>query len=295
MTNNSASIPWEYKPISQLMDSVKSDLHIYDDSNLISDTRALKIILKCNEKLGERIHQSRTCKLLVENYTAPVPEDLWKIENIYGIAIGAPTHDYLTGIWGARQLIFHGEDQTPLPTSPKERIIYLGSYSIGDEQTTHVSEIDRDYIQRVENKVAFPLILSPNIEKECVKYSPCSNWSGQYQVDLNNGEFKFSFKEGEIILTYLGALLNEEGEILYPFHLLLNDYYEYAIKKKVLEDLFLNSDADVINKLQYIEQKLSESYYDAYSFIQSAKANQWSKMRRKYESDFHKKWYKMFD
>lgn len=298
MIKDSASIPWEYKPISQLMDSVKSDLHVYDDSRLISDDRALKIIMKCNEKLGERIHQSRTCKLIVENYTAPIPEDLWKIENIYGIAVGAPTHDYLTGIWGARQLIFHGEDQTPVSTSPKERIIYLGSCTIDDEcesQTTHVSEIDRDYIQRVENKVAFPLILSPSVEKECVKYSPCSNWNGQYQVDLTDGEFRFSFKEGEIILTYLGALLNKEGEILYPFHPLLNDYYEYSVKKKILEDLFLNSDADVINKLQYVELKLSESYYDAYSYIQSAKVNQWSKMRRKYEQAFYKKWYASFE
>ena len=76
---------------------------------------------------------------------------------------------------------------------------------------------------------------------------------------------------------------------------LLNDYYEYSVKKKILEDLFLNSDADVINKLQYVELKLSESYYDAYSYIQSAKVNQWSKMRRKYEQAFYKKWYASFE
>lgn len=291
---DSASTPWEYKKFSELMASVKSDLHMYDDANLIDDDRYIKVIMKCNEKLGERIHQSRTCKLIVKNYAAPIPEDMWKIENMYGISAQSLTREYLTGIMGATQLVFHNEDEIVESSGPNERIYSLGSFDI-DDKTMSISKIDRNYIERVENKVAFPLILSNNVINACVEYSPCNQWNGHYQVDMTDQEFKFSFREGEIILTYLGAVVNQDGEMMYPFHPLLNDYYEYSIKAKILEDLFLNSDADVVNKLQYAKDEASKARYDAHMFIQSAKANQWSKMRKKYELDFYRKWYQAFD
>ena len=293
MIKDSASTPWEYRRFSELMASVKSDLPLFDDSNLIVDERYLKVVFKCNEKLGERIHQSRTCKLIVKDFAAPVPEDMWKIENIYGVSANSITRDYLTILPGATKLAFHGEDEIPQEQG-NERIYNLGSLDI-NEETVSVSKIDVEYFERKEDKVAFPLILSPRVENELTSYSACNKWQGQYQVDLRNQEFKFSFKEGEVVLTYLGAIVDEEGEIMYPFHPLLNDYYEYSIKKKILEDLFMNSEADVINKLQFAEQKAQAAYYDAYTFIQSAKANQWSRMRKKYELQFYRKWYSAFN
>ena len=294
MTKTSASLPWEYRKFSELMNSVKSDLSFLDDANLIQDHKYIKVIMKCNEKLGERIHQSKTCILKVKNYTAPLPEDFWKIENILGLDAHSVTTEYLTGIITNNNLIFHGEDEEVIPEK-NERVIPVGACYIDDCTNSNITRIDRNYYEYKYNKRVFPLILSSNVEQACVPYSPCGKWQGEAQVDLYNNEFKFSFKEGEVILTYLGAIQDDEGELLYPFHPLLNDYYEYSVKAKILEDAFLNSEADVANKIKFIEEKLSGAYYDAYHFIQTSKANQWSRMRKEYEIKYYHKWYKAFE
>ena len=292
---NSASVPWEYEKFSSLMSSVKEDLKLYDENGLIKDDNYIKVIMKCNEKLGERIHQSRTCILRVSDYKADVPEDLWKIENIYGLSATHHFSTYHNGIFQGTHLAFHDNNQEVLPTG-QERITYIGSLDLDtcDNESVGVSKIDYPSINKTFIKHAFPIQLTNDTLKGCVNYSPCKNWSSEYTVDLNNNTFNFSFDKGEVVLTYLGSFVDSDGDLVYPFHPLLNDYYEYSVKKKILEDIMINSDADVINKLAYIEQKCSEHYCDAYSFIKSSKANQYTKLRKKYELEFARKWYNTF-
>lgn len=54
----------------------------------------------------------------------------------------------------------------------------------------------------------------------------------------------------KVYINYEATMQDENGNLIVPDHELLNEYYEYALKVRILENLMFN-DEDVINKLQY--------------------------------------------
>lgn len=284
------SLPWKYIKLSALMSSVKSDLNLYDDAGMIDEDRIIKVIAECNDKLGQRIYKSRECKLIVVNGLADIPEDLYKIENILATQIVNATKTNPN--FGASQVEFLTEK--PKDTS---NIIAYGSMSCTDNCNNCYWIENRKAINK-DTQITYerfiPLELSNSLYKKCTEYSPCNYHSKDYKIDIEDNKFKFSFKEGEVYLCYLGNLTDENGDIEIPFHPLLNPYYEYAIKEKILEDIYLNSESDVIQKLQYISQKKRDAYAIAWNFANTKEVNEWHKIQKKLQTEYFNKWYKIF-
>lgn len=304
----SQNIPWEYIRLSQVMASVRSDLQLYDDANMVDEDRCIKIVMECNEKLGQRIYKSKSCKIQVEDYRGTMPSDLWKIENIF--ALSTTTNKGLTyseggGIIGATQITYTdyvppkilSKDVSNLKCATETSCNIDNPCSTGcnscSSKITYLTQEQKHYLE-YNNTQLIPLTLSISTLNNCVDYSPCSKYKGDYSVNIEDGEFEFSFKTGIVYLSYLGNMINEDGEVLIPFHPMLNQYYEFAIKEKILQDIYLNTQADVLQKLQYVSLEKSKHYYDAYSYTQTSKAGQYAKMRKQREMEYYNKWYKMF-
>lgn len=285
------NIPWKYIKLSQLMSSVRSDLNLYDDAGMIDEDRVIKIIAECNEKLGQRIFKSRECKIEVCNGVADLPGDLWKIENIFATRIVDGVD--ITPMVRARQLEF-----SPTPPKDKTKIITYGKMGCVDSCNNCYWVSDRREEvkpEKIQYEVITPLIVSNRIVSKCVEYSPCDKYRhGNYQVDLENEQLTFNFKDGEVYISYLGNLLSDDGEIEIPFHPKLNSYYEYAVMEKILQDIFLNSDGDVINKLKYITEKKKESYAIAWDYVNTAQVNEWANAQKNIQRDYYNKWYRIF-
>jgi hypothetical protein len=76
---------------------------------------------------------------------------------------------------------------------------------------------------------------------------------------------------------------DENGDLLVPDHDLINEYYEYAFKSRILENLYLNGE-DVAQKMQYIEQRLKAARNNALSVVNTPNfrelQNVWATNRR---------------
>jgi hypothetical protein len=83
---------------------------------------------------------------------------------------------------------------------------------------------------------------------------------------VKNGFLYTSFTEGTVYLNYQGSLEDEEGNLLIPDNEYILRYYEYAIKKKILESLIM-SDHPVGNKLEYISMELRAARNNALSIV----------------------------
>ena len=59
---------------------------------------------------------------------------------------------------------------------------------------------------------------------------------------------------------------DDEGNLLVIDHPMINDYYEYAIKSRLLENLLINGE-DVSQKLQLVEQRLKIARSAALSIV----------------------------
>ena len=51
-----------------------------------------------------------------------------------------------------------------------------------------------------------------------------------------------TFKTGKVYLSYQGAMENDQGDLLVLDHPYCNEYYEYAIKQRILENMVWNGE-----------------------------------------------------
>lgn len=59
----------------------------------------------------------------------------------------------------------------------------------------------------------------------------------------------------KVYIQYMGDMTADNGELLVLDHGTINSYYSYSLKERILENLWLNGDADLIQRLKYIQEK----------------------------------------
>jgi hypothetical protein len=71
---------------------------------------------------------------------------------------------------------------------------------------------------------------------------------------IKNGYLYTSFTTGKVYVNYQGDLEDDEGNLMVPDHDMINEYYEYAIKKRILENLIMNDENISPAKIQLIQE-----------------------------------------
>ena len=279
---------FKYIKFNDVLNSVKSDLHVFDNNTLILEDRLLKVIYHCNEKLGLRLNKSKQILLEVKNGKADLPFDFYKIEMLFATAV-TTVPNYIQLIPGNKA------EYTTCPNVSNAPILKIDKMGCKDICCNDMFIVRQPQIQReIEVKTFIPLSMSKRCNDFCTNYSPQGNVRSEYAVDLEDNIIKTSFKEGQIFLCYIGTLEDEDGLPMIPFHPLLNEYYEWSLKKKILEDVFMNSEADVDKKLQYANQMQKDAYLEAWQFTGYPEYRELENVHQRYSQEFYNKWYKMF-
>jgi hypothetical protein len=110
---------------------------------------------------------------------------------------------------------------------------------------------------------------------------------------LKNGYLFTTFDTGKVYVNYMGEMEDENGNLLVPDHALINDYYEYALKKRIIENLALNGE-DVAQRLQLIIPEFKAARNNALSLVNTPNFKEieelwWQNRRAQYA-----KYYDMF-
>ena len=108
------------------------------------------------------------------------------------------------------------------------------------------------------------------------------------------GGFLFTtFSEGKVYLNYQGQMEDEQGQLLVPDHDLLNEYYEYALKARIMENLYLNGE-DVAQRLGLIEGRLKAARNQALSLVNTPNFSELEEIWWTNRRAMHSKYYDMF-
>jgi hypothetical protein len=83
---------------------------------------------------------------------------------------------------------------------------------------------------------------------------------------IKNGFLVTNFDEGVVYINYQSLMEDDKGNLLVMEHPLVNEYYEYALKQRIYENLYMSGE-NVLNYLQLVEQKLRASRNNALSFV----------------------------
>ena len=85
---------------------------------------------------------------------------------------------------------------------------------------------------------------------------------------------------------------DDDGNLLVPDHDLLNEYYEYAIKQRIIENLIMNDEVVNQAKVQLIETRFRAARNNALSLVNTPN---FSEMKRVWEMNRKAQYAKYYD
>ena len=269
----------KYRTFDELLGEVGTDFAIYNNEALIEPAQLIKVAQRVNYDLGLRIHGTKEKVLEIEKGKAKLPDDFYVLN--YAFLCGEET--ITRAVPSGRQT-----ENVVVPSCNK---CGASSGQCGCECTYAVEckTGEKIFVQVVEKK-KFETRTYTTVER--IGISPSSG-KGDALDDrsrsayIKNGFIYVNFGEvyhdvptytdypsygvvrstsRKIYISYEGTLEDDEGNLLVLDHPMINEFYEYAIKQRLLENLYINGE-DVVQKLQLIEQRLKAARNNALSIV----------------------------
>ena len=321
-----------YRTFDQLLEDVTVDFNTFALENMIEPQQLIKLAKKLNYDLGLRINQQKEIILEVCHGRVKLPDDFYTFnygmicgeftEHVGYGGYGSGTNiqevpyvetpstvDVCSPIsvncrtcnsnpcnnTAACDLNFPVVD--PIPTSHDPNNPYGDTcipprvfMNCKGEKWELVQVLTGSGATRVYSEL-IPLRMKASQEIEC----DCPNL---YMNAANEGWIKggflfTTFDTGKVYINYQGEMVNDEGLLMVPDHDLINEYYEYAFKARILENLYINGE-DVAQRMQLIEQRLKTARNNALSVVNTPNFRELEEMWWTNRKAMYSKYYDMF-
>ena len=288
----------KYRTFDELLDSIRIDFIQYDLTNYIENQQMIKVARRVNYDLGLRIYQTSEAILEVEKGRVRLPDNFYVLN--FALICGdytvqeampqgthveeriiAPTYKCQPStIDTCTDPVFPSQTCNPCgtcTTNPCSCMQKDGGVPSFAQQCMPCPKVQLnckgqqfELVQIINSqtrsyKFLMPLKIlanSQNIDCDC----PNLYWNAQNTGWIKDDFLYTNFQDGKVYINYQASLEDEEGNLLVPDHELLNDYYEYAIKQRLLENLVMN-DEPVGQKFQLIEARYREARNKALSLV----------------------------
>jgi hypothetical protein len=120
--------------------------------------------------------------------------------------------------------------------------------------------------------------------------SPKGNY---YDAYLKNGFLHVNFDEGTVYLNYQSVMEDDDGNLLVLDNPYTNEYYEYALKQRIYENLYLAGE-QVQNHLQLMSGQLRLARNNALSFVNTPDFAEMKKLHEVNRKAQYHNYYNMF-
>jgi hypothetical protein len=307
----------KYRTFDQLLEDVTIDLHTFALENMIEPQQLIKVVRKVNYQLGLRINQTKEVLLDVTHHKVKLPDDFYtfnfalicgdfkEVVGYDGYAGGTNIQELPYTDWpnnvtecGCPQdntcclngkegiCITHNPNAPYGDTNIQPRRVFLNckneAYELVQVVNPSVTRVFR-YLKPLRMKA------SQEIECDC----PNLYYNTADQGWIKDGFLNTTFENGKVYLNYQGELTDDNGNLMVPDHELLNDYYEYALKQRIFENLFINGE-DVGQRMQIVEARLREARNNALSLVNTPNFKEMEKLWWANRKAMYGKYYYMF-
>lgn len=278
-----------YRTFDELLNEVGADFYQFNNEGLIEPGSLIKIAQRVNYDLGLRIHGTKEKVLEVQNKKVKLPDDFYVLNYAYLCGQYTITTPVLAGretenvILNSTTCSKCGE---PDPECTCEKT-YTVECNTGEKIFVQVVE------KRKTETRTYETFQKLNIATSSGKQNALDDKYAGSVGYIKNGFIYTNVEEGNIFVSYQGNLEDEQGNLLVLDHPLINEYYEYALKQRILENLFMNGE-DVAAKMQLVEQRLRAARNNALSVVNTP---DFSEMQKNWEMNrkaMYGKYYDMF-
>jgi hypothetical protein len=257
------SVSHKYRTFDQLLEDVSIDFGTYSLEGMIEPQQLIKVAIRVNYDLGLRIHRTKEVVLDVEHNKARLPADFAYLN-----------YAFLCGEYTIAQTIPSGtyiETDNPVPYVPSP-----GESGPCDEPPCKdvcvIKTCDTQYqlVQRIgasqyRTFSAFYPLRIKNVNKITCDCANVAEQEGDI-AEIKDGYLLTTFTTGKVYMSYQGAMEDSDGNLLVLDHPYCNEYYEYALKQRILENMIFAGE-NVSNQLGLIEQRLRAARNNALGFV----------------------------
>lgn len=275
----------KYRTFDELLGEVSADFYMYNNEGMIEPGALLKIAQKVNYDLGLRIYGTKEVLLDIENQKVKLPDDFYVLNfsylcGQYTVVDKAPMGRQTENvILNSAACCKCGE---PDPTCTCEK-----TYTVECQTGENI------HVQVVEKRINETRVYD-HFEKLMISgvknMSPNSSSLAGY---IKNGFIYTNLENGKVFINYQGSLEDSDGNLLVLDHPIVNEYYEYAIKQRILENLFMNGE-EVAQKMQLVEQRLKAARNNALSIVNTPDFSEMYKLWEMNRKAMYNKYYDMF-
>jgi hypothetical protein len=291
----------KYRTFESLLEDVKIDLRTLTLENRIDPAQLIKVAMRVNYDLGLRINVTKETILEVEKGRVRLPEDFYVMN--YGLTL----HQGYETIVPAQGT--NVQDVTPT-WRPWVEQNSCSNESL-PEQPVCFSKCNDDSYQVIQvvnqQKRAYRNFVPIRFRNS--KFTDC-NWpnlfgSAHDEAWIKDGWIYFSTHEHEnyedhhgqdtrhIYINYQGTFTDENGDLLIPDHPMLNEYYEYAVKKRILENLVMDGE-NVSAQYQLVSQEYRGARNNALTIVNTPNFSEMEKLWAMNRKAMYSKYYDMF-
>lgn len=305
-----SSSKFSYITASQLLASVEGDFHKWADAGFIDHLKLIKVIRECNETLGLRIYRPRETILYVtpvpgefSDYRRPgradLPLDFYKAEMVFAL------HKRLVN---SMLPIGSGFNQVFNPPSVQqvergEITNFTGPCCL--DATDNCSWLIKTPLTQLQVQITdiVPLEIFMDSDRHFTEYSPNRAYRHHQEghhhhhsctINVEEGYVETDFPEAVLHLSYLGDMKNEKGEDLVPFHAKVNEYYEWAVKARILQNILYNGEADVAGLYKDAQHQRNLAFQSAVNFVMGKEAQEWHRYEHERARKFYRQYYSIF-
>lgn len=107
-----------------------------------------------------------------------------------------------------------------------------------------------------------PLFIQPSSQASAFSSYDAFRLHGN-TATIKNGFLETAKECGKVYINYQGIMEDDDGNLLVLDHPLINEYYEYTLKKRVLENMYINGEPDIERRLQYVDKQLTIAKHQA--------------------------------
>jgi hypothetical protein len=255
----------KYKTFNELLSEVATDFVIYNNEALIEPAQLIKVAQRVNYDLGLRINGTKEKMLEIEHRKVKLPDDFYVLNYAYlahtqtvtyRANSGRHTENVITG--------YTGDGNCPKCYKPEVDCCCEATYA------QECQNGEKIFVQVVEKRKmetrTYESFERVHISTDTGRHAALHGHNHQHVAYIKNGFLYTNIEHGNIFISYQGALEDEEGNLLVLDHPLINEYYEYALKARILENLYISGE-DVAQKLQLIEQRLRPARNNALTVV----------------------------